>query len=148
MKMSNKKSKKINFLFVALPREVFKSKEYTALSTRAIKLLIDLYVQFNGRNNGDFSLAWKVMSQKGWRSKGTLERAKKELLEKSFIEETRKGGRHCCALYAVTWLDVDYCDSKLDFRKSYTKTNAWKNEKIAATKTGSMCNHNEVNGDD
>jgi len=145
--MSNKKrDNKLGFYFAPLPREVFKSKEYTELSTRAVKLLIDLYIQFNGVNNGDFSLAWKIMSQKGWRSKGTLERAKKELLKKGFIEETRKGGRHCCGLYGVTWLKVDCCDNKLDFRNSYAKTNAWK--KNTATKTGSKCNHNEVNSDD
>jgi hypothetical protein len=87
------------------------------------------------------------MQEKGWKSKATLERAKKELLKEGFIEETRKGGRPYCALYAVTWLDVDYCDNKLDFRKSYAKTNAWKN-KNSATKTGSKCNHNEVSSND
>ena len=72
----------------------------------------------------------------------TRKRAKKELLVNDFIEETRKGYKGICGLYAVTWLDVDYCDGKLDFRKSNVKTNAWR--KNAATKTGSICNYNEV----
>ncbi len=138
-----KKNKKIDYSFVPLPREVFKSPEFAALSSSAVKLLIDLLMQFTGSNNGDFSLAWKIMKPKGWRSKATLERAKKGLLEKGFIEETRKGGRHCCSLYSVTWLRVDLCNGKLDARANYSKSNAWQN-KNAATKTVSMCNQNEV----
>lgn len=139
-----KKNKRIDYSFVPLPREVFKGQEFASLNTSAVKLLIDLLVQFNGRNNGDFTLAWKIMSKKGWRSKATLERAKKELLKKGFVEETRKGGRNCCSLFAVTWLEIDCDRSKLDARKSYKASHAWHN-KNGATKTGSKCYQNEVN---
>ena len=48
------------------------------------------------------------MKKRGWKSEETLNRAKRELLERGIIQETRKGGfPNRAGLYAVTWLDID-----------------------------------------
>lgn len=90
--------------FLALPMAVLHSNCYKQLSPYSIKLLIDLAGQFNGKNNGDFCLAWKIMKCKGWKSEATLNRAKKELLAADLICETRKGRLpNLCSLFGVTW---------------------------------------------
>jgi hypothetical protein len=83
--------------------------KYRNLSAWAIRLLLDVLKQSNGRNNGDFCCAWSVLQSKGWRSKGTLEAAKKELLECGFLVRTRQGGRNHPCLFGVSWLAIDEC---------------------------------------
>ena len=88
--------------------------------------MIDLFAQFKGSNNGDLAAAWKLMEKRGWRSKETLHRAKRELLEKGFIVTTRQGGRHVCSLFAVTWLAIDECSGKLDVAPTRVAPGYWK----------------------
>lgn len=55
------------------------------------------------------------MHSRGWKSKETLNNAKKELLGACLIVETVKGARpNKCSLYALTWYALDDCDGKLD----------------------------------
>jgi len=78
-------------------------------------LLLDLFMQYRGDNNGDLCAAWKVMRRRGWKSEATLNRAKKQLIELGLIVETRKGARpNKASLYAVTWCALDECNGKLD----------------------------------
>lgn len=99
---------KIHGGFLAIPHAVSNCAKYRALSAIAVKLLIDIGSQFNGRNNGDFSAAWKLMKPRGWKSQETLHRAKQELLEAGFIAETRKGRRpNLCSLYGITWMRLN-----------------------------------------
>jgi hypothetical protein len=101
--------------FLALPRAVLESPAYLGLSPYAVKLLVDLGVQYNGTNNGDLCAVWKFMRRRGWRSQETLAKAKRELLEVQLVVETRKGGRpNRASLYALTFFHLDYCGGKLD----------------------------------
>jgi hypothetical protein len=51
------------------------------------------------------------MKVRGWRSEATLARAKREVIDKGFLYETRKGRLpNTCSLYAVTWYPLDMCD--------------------------------------
>ena len=94
--------------FLAVPTAVLGSRNYASLSSCAVKLLLDVGSQYRGNNNGDLCAAWKIMKPKGWRSEATLNRAKKELLDKGFLFETRKGHRpNLCSLYAISWLTLD-----------------------------------------
>ena len=114
--------------FFAWPRDVGESSAYVALSAHGRMLLNDLCFQFRGANNGDLSAAWAIMKARGWKSRDTLHKALRELLELGLIEKTRQGGRHCCSLYALTWLPIDECNGKLDGRASRTPSGLWKRQ--------------------
>ena len=117
--------------YVALYHCVIRSQSYGSLSAYAVKLLNDLLSQYYGSNNGDLSAPYSTMHKRGWKSKGTLNRAIKELLESGFIETSRQGGRHKCSLYAVTFYAIDECNGKLDIRPTSKPTSLWrKNEPL------------------
>lgn len=110
---------------------VIRSHVYANLSAYAVKLLNDLLSQYYGSNNGDLCATFSVMQKRGWKSKGTLNRAVKELLDAGFIEISRQGGRHLCSLYALTFYAVDECKGKLDISPTSTPKSLWrKNEPL------------------
>ena len=112
--------------FVALPWTVLRSEEFSALSPFANKLLFDLLAQFNGGNNGDLCAAWRLMKQRGWRSKDSLWKALSELRAGDWLEVTRQGGRHIASLYAVSFYAIDYCGGKLDVKETGSPSGAWR----------------------
>ena len=95
----------------ALYRHIWQHPDYCQLSGNAAKLLMDFACQYNGRNNGDLTNAYSVLSSRGWRSRGTIQRATKELLDARLIVQTREGRfinpGGVCALYAVSWRPID-----------------------------------------
>jgi len=97
---------------------VMESEDYRSLSGNASKLLNWVVYQYNGKNNGDLNCAYGFMSKCGFKSKETLNRAKKELLAKQLITETRAGRFQnpggICSLYALTWLPIDDCNGKIE----------------------------------
>lgn len=115
--------------FVALPHAVIGGDEWAALSAQAVKLLLDLYSQYKGNNNGDLTLAWSIMKPRGWKSKDTLYRARDELMAAGWIVCARQGGRHIPSLYAVTWQAIDECGGKLDIAETSAPLGTWKNKK-------------------
>ena len=101
--------------FLKLPLSVVNSRAYLDAGAHARMLLIDLFAQYRGNNNGDLCAAWKLMKPRGWRSEDTLAKAKRELLDAALIVEARKGARpNKASLYAVTWCALDDCGGKLD----------------------------------
>lgn len=110
---------------------VIRSVSYAQLSAYAVKLLNDLLSQYYGSNNGDLCATYSVMQKRGWKSKGTLNRAVKELLHTGFIEISRQGGRHLCSLYALTFYAIDDCQGKLDIATTSKPKSLWrKNEPV------------------
>ena len=116
--------------FVAMPHAILESENYARLSAPAVKLMLDLYGQYKGSNNGDFTMAWSMMKKRGWRSKDTLYRARDELIERRFVIKTRQGGKHRCSLYAVTWQPIDACNGKLDCLSTTVAPGSWKQGKV------------------
>lgn len=120
--------------FAAIPHAVLNTHKCNALSGWGTKLLLQIVGQYTGHNNGDFTAAWSVMREKGWNSKGTLTRAVDELLSAQFIMLTRRGGRHRCALYAITWQPIDECldrrtrKPKLDVMPTITPPGGWQDD--------------------
>lgn len=84
-------------------------------------------------NNGDISIAWKIMGSRGWHSKETLRQAEIELLDSGFISKTRQGGRNKCNLYAVTWWAIDECKGKLDVKPTAVPPDNWVTCQLAET---------------
>lgn len=112
--------------FIQLPHAMLESEEYASLSAHAVKALVDLFSQYRGHNNGDYSAAWSLMSKRGWTSKALLYRALNELQAKGWIDKTRQGWKHRTSLYAVTWKPIDECNGKLDVKPTRTASGAWK----------------------
>ncbi|MDA9920138.1 hypothetical protein N9D87_01570 [bacterium] len=110
--------------FMGVPMNVLRSLAYIKLSNSAARLFFDIYGQFTGNNNGDFTASFSVMKRFGWRSKNTLSSALRELLESELVIETRQGifnSTHSqCALYAVTFKPIDWCKGKLDLPATKT----------------------------
>lgn len=102
--------------FVALPHSVLLSEEYHNLPGGAVRLLIALAAQYNGRNNGDLSAALSVVRRFGLNSADTVSANLKRLETLGLIVRTRDGlfcgGASTCALYALTWKQIDQCPGK------------------------------------
>jgi hypothetical protein len=102
------KGSKYNEPFVGIVRSVFDSAAFVALSPHACKLLMELVGQYKGDNNGNLTVAWSVVSKRGWRSRTTLWRCKAELIAAGFVFVTRIGHMpSTCELLALTWFPLD-----------------------------------------
>jgi hypothetical protein len=116
------------------------------LSAYAVKLLFDLFAQFNGRNNGDLSACWTFMQRRGWRSKATLHKATVELRKKGWVAVARQGGRNKPTLYALTFLAVDQCNGKLDIDSTVAPLSWWKKDKTCTHNVYQLDPHREQAG--
>lgn len=126
-KRARHKGRRSTAPFLNIPKEVLSSEAYLSLGGWEVKLLVDIASQFNGKNNGDLTAAYSVMRERGWNSTGTLNKARKALLDAGLIQETRSGGRHRCTLYAVTWRGINECKSKLDVKPTIAPSNLFQN---------------------
>ena len=114
--MGNRRARRTTS-FAGIPRIVIESEEFRKLSGNAVRLVLALAYQYRGKNNGDLTLSWSVMHEKfGFRSPGTLQRAREEACKAGLVMQTRTGyfqnPGHRCALYALTWLPIDECPGK------------------------------------
>jgi len=77
--------------FSGIPRIVMDHLDYLNLSGNAVKLLNELARQYRGNNNGDLTVAYSLLKNRGFNSKGTVERSRDELLKVELIIKTREG---------------------------------------------------------
>ena len=130
------KGRKSGGTFIMLRHKIVDSPQFFALSTSSIKLLLDLLRQYRGTNNGDLSIAWSIMKDRGWVSRQTLQRARDELIELGFIQLSRQGGRRKPSLYALTFHPVDYCGGKLEISATKSASNDWRKIDPVSRKSG------------
>lgn len=116
--------------FLSIEHRISDSDEFGKLSGNAVKLLIELARQYRPGKNGDLSIPWSLLSLRGWRSKGTVHAAKQELLEAGWIIETRKGGKHACSLYALSYYAIDPSDKHLE-PGTVLPPNLWQKKRVA-----------------
>ncbi len=76
--------------FVAIPLAVLDSVAFREASPYAKALLMDMAAQLRADNNGDLSVCWRFMKARGWQSQTTLLKAKRELIERGLIVETKQ----------------------------------------------------------
>jgi len=114
--------------FTKLEHAWAKSPQCHKLSPKAVKLLFNLACSYNGSNNGNISAAYVLMKPMGWKSKGTLYDALRELREAGWLRVTRQGGKHRCSLYALTVFPIDACKGIHDAQPTATPPNDWKTD--------------------
>jgi len=130
------KGRRAEHSFLGIPHYIVRSPEFGQLEPWPLKLLIELAGNYNGKNNGDLSAAYSVLSARGWNSAGTLNAAIKSLVKHGWITYTRHGGRNRCALFAVTWWPIDYCEGKwLEVRAETTARHSWKTDSVVGRRT-------------
>ena len=104
--------------YFALPHYILDHPDYFNMNLAAQALLNRMGRLYNGFNNGDIAIPFSVLRDFGWRSSGTLNRAKEELLAFEWIRLTRMGNKYgLCHLYGLTWIPLDE-DKKLDLKPS------------------------------
>ena len=128
------KGRRESGIFVPFPCSVLCHPNFTRLSAKAVKLLMDIVSQLRFRsggtcNNGDLTATWTILKERGWKSRDSLHLSLQELLYYGFIKLTRQGGRHLPSLYAVTWWAIDACGGKLDIPETRAPSNEWKTDK-------------------
>ncbi len=94
--------------FIGIPYRVANSVQFAALSAFENKLVLDLLLQYSGRNNGALSPTYSLLCKRGW-AKGSLYRTFQSLEAKGFIVVTRRGWkqRGKPTLVALTWRGID-----------------------------------------
>lgn len=132
--------------FTPLPYVVLRSAGFARLGPHAVKLLMDFLAQYKGDNNGDLCAAWTLMKERGWRSRDTLNKARRTLLDGDWIVTTRQGGRHRPTLYAVTFYAIDECGGKLDVRSSHSPPSTWRRHEPLPVLRGAFKNNSLTRG--
>lgn len=93
--------------YSAIPWAVIDSNSFKGASDKARSLLFALMRQHNGQNNGHLHLAKKWLHKQGWTCHENNSKARKELIERGLIEQTKWGGLNKGAdLFALTWYDI------------------------------------------
>lgn len=95
--------------YFCLPHAVLDHPDFLSMSWAAQSLLIHICRFYNGFNNGDISIPRLMMKNRGWPA-GTLNKSKKELIDKQWLFQTRQGFKRKCSLFAITFIPID--DSK------------------------------------
>lgn len=113
--------------YITLAKVWLEHESWKTLKPRAKALMIDLYSQYNGFNNGDLSATYKIMRSKGWKSSDQIQKAIKELLNTGWVVKTRQGGLGIgTSLYAVTFHKIDGCKGKIECKPTDKPLGYWK----------------------
>lgn len=107
MARKEKMPEKVSGTYSAFPHSVFDSVSFTGASDKAKALLLALARQLNGKNNGRLQLTTNWLKRFGYTCPANNIKARKELIERGLIVQTKFGGLNMGAdLFAVTWLPL------------------------------------------
>jgi len=121
----NKYPQKVKSGYSAIPHSVQDHPAFQALGFSAKSLLLEVLRQHNGRNNGHYKLVAEFLAKRGWKSTGTIQKAKNELLEAGFIVQTKQGGFGTGpSLFALTWYGIDDWTG-IDLHRNDFRQGAW-----------------------
>lgn len=98
--------------FVQMPHHMIQSQQFYKLGGAAVKLLLFLAGQYNGKNNGDLSATESMVRTAGVCTPSKVHSLLVELEHAGFIVKTRHGIKRMCSLYALTWYGIDECAGK------------------------------------
>ena len=112
--------------FSLIPYAVQDSPNWHRCGGTAIKLLLALTRQYNGRNNGDLCASASVLEKYGLTRSGANPLAARELRYYGLIALTRQGGLHGPSLYALSWQAIDDRGGKLDCAPTHVASGDWR----------------------
>jgi hypothetical protein len=98
---------KIGGRFCALPHSVIHTREFVDLSGSSTKLLILMFAQFSGGNNGRLVAVADYLGPLGWKSKSMTKKCLDELTATGLLVQTRYGHKNKAAWFAIGWLPLD-----------------------------------------
>ena len=124
---SKSKGRKEAGNFFMFPKSIWACDNYKNLSLIARSLLLEIAMQYNGKNNGDLTACYSDLNKRGWASNTTIKKHLNELLHYGFIVCVQKGGINCGSkqrpnLYALTWLQID----KVGYSDGFSQKSQWK----------------------
>jgi hypothetical protein len=103
----NERPERISGGYAAIPWIVLDSASFKGASDKAKALLFALMRQHGGNNNGHLHLAKKWLYNQGWTCHENNIKARKELIERGLIVQTKLGGLNMGPdLFALTWHDI------------------------------------------
>lgn len=128
------KGRRTSGIFIPLPAAVLKHPNYVRLTHKAKALLLDMLEQIRfkeggTKNNGDLTIAFTIMQERGWNSKQTLWNALRELEYYGFVLQTKQGHNKKPSLFAITWWSIDECGGKLEVASTTRPSDQWKEPK-------------------
>lgn len=107
MAKSKRPPEAVNGAYTAVPHMLLDGKAFIGASDRAKSLLFALMRQHNGSNNGRLHLVPSWLAKHGWQSAGMNIKARRELIERGLIVQTRHGGlNNGSNWFALTWLPI------------------------------------------
>jgi len=107
MAKKKKPIESVGVSYTPLVHAVLDSVAYKGAGYSAKALLNEVMRQHTGSNNGHLQLSTKWLYTRGWKSAGTIQKAKEELIERGLIVKTRQGGLNAGAdQFALTWVDI------------------------------------------
>jgi hypothetical protein len=126
--------------YALLPDEVLQSEAVRELDGVSRWVLVCISAQYHGRNNGRLTLPYSAAVGYGIRSKDSLTRGLRQLVEHGLLEITHQGGLPPlgCSRYALAWKSVD-ADEKLGIVGTLNPSNAWAKWQNASPTTGPVC---------
>ena len=121
--------------YTPIPHAVLDSQAFTGASNRAKAMIFEFLRQHNGRNNGRMQATSSWLVGRGWRSKESISKAVAELVERSLLLLTKRGGLNAGpSWFALTWLPItDF--SGLDIKPQAYWPGAWSTCDLPAPQT-------------
>ena len=93
--------------YTPLPHTLLDSVAFQGAQPLTRLLIFELARQHDGKNNGHMHLSVNWLKKRGWSSNNSIQRCKKEALERGLIVKTREGGLNIGPdRYALTWLAI------------------------------------------
>lgn len=107
MAKSKRPVESVSGSYTPLPHAVLDSVAFMGAGITAKAILFELLRQHNGSNNGRFQLTSQWLAKRGWRSADVILRARRQLIDRGLIVQTRQGGlNHGASQYGLTWLPI------------------------------------------
>lgn len=128
---------KWNNRFVSLPHAMIREDSFVALPASAVKLLLVMASFYNGSNNGHLTATFSALKNHGFYSKGTLTRARQDLLAAGVLIETSKAYFKKPAMFALSYYPIDPPPAHREYNASLIMSNEscdeWRTPAVAKT---------------